>query len=229
VPVRKMGGGCGGADGQLNWPLGLRFTLDGSGVVVADSRNDRVSLFSVADGCFAKQLATGVGGPYDVERCGSGWLVACQLLHAVKFVHDDAGTPIVALGRYGTKDREFCYPSALTLVPDWGLVVRERGASGRVQVFATRDMIAMDTMSRARLAWIGVVARVLSQVKYRKCDAVRGGAERSEGEVSEHPKPHGPEVLGMSWAPQHRVHAWGCWGDSLSGPGSPGDVLPRNR
>jgi glucose/arabinose dehydrogenase len=45
-------GRSGAADGQLQRPRGLRFTTDGSGLVVADGDNGRVTLFRVEDGLF---------------------------------------------------------------------------------------------------------------------------------------------------------------------------------
>jgi hypothetical protein len=70
--------GLGSADGQLKWPLGLRFTGDGTGLAVVDYGNGRVSLFRVEDGSFARHVATRLSHPFDVEECAGGWLVACR-------------------------------------------------------------------------------------------------------------------------------------------------------
>ncbi len=51
--------------------------------------------------------------------------------------------------------------TALAVVPGVGLVVREEGNGGRLQVFATPDTIAMASMSHVRAAWLGVVARAV--------------------------------------------------------------------
>jgi hypothetical protein len=138
--VRVVGGGFGGpgsADGQLKWPYGLRFTGDGTGLVVADDGNHRVSVFRVEDGSFARHVATGLDGPYDVEECEGGWLMACFGSHTIEFVGVDVGGGGVGrarLGKYGRGDGKFIYPSALALVPDLGLVVREI-LNDRFQVF----------------------------------------------------------------------------------------------
>ncbi len=137
--VRVVGGGFrgpGSADGQLKYPLGLRFTGDGMGLAVADRGNDRVSVFRVEDGSFARHVATGLGGPFDVEECEGGWLVACWGSHTIEFVGGDVGGDEgrARLGKWGSGDGEFNWPSALALVPGLGLVVRERNA-GRFQVF----------------------------------------------------------------------------------------------
>jgi hypothetical protein len=142
--VRVVGGGFGGpgsADGQLSVPFGLRFTGDGTGLAVADAGNGRVSVFRhnfrVEDGSFARHVATGLSVPFDVEECEGGWLVACWSSHTIEFVGGDVGGGGVGgarLGKYGSGDGEFNYPSALALVPGLGLVVREI-INDRFQVF----------------------------------------------------------------------------------------------
>mgnify|MGYP002143860403 CR=1 FL=1 len=147
-PVRVLCGGWsgpGGADGQLYRPRGLRFTSDGTGLAVSDDANGRVSLFRVGDGSFVRHVATGLSGPMDVEECEGGWLVACFTSDTVEFVGGGVGGGGVGratLGKEGSRDGEFLYPSALALVPGLGLVVREF-ANSRVQVFATPEVIAM--------------------------------------------------------------------------------------
>ncbi len=62
VPVRVIGGPQGSGTGQLNCPLGLRFTWDGMGLVVAEWLNYHMSLFRVRDGSFVRHVAKGTGG-----------------------------------------------------------------------------------------------------------------------------------------------------------------------
>jgi DNA-binding beta-propeller fold protein YncE len=159
--VRVLAGGFGGpgwAYGQLYRPRGLRFTGDGTELAVADRGNDRVSVFRVEDGSFARHVATGLGGPMDVEECKDGWLVACLGSHTIEFV-DGGGVGRARMGSKDCGDGEFQYPSALALVPGLGLVVRDIADDGRLQVFATPDAIAMASMSVPRVAWIVAVAR----------------------------------------------------------------------
>jgi hypothetical protein len=138
--VRVVGGGFGGpgsADGQLTYPRGLRFSGDGTGQAVADDGNGRVSLFRVEDGSFVRHVATGLDGPFDVEECEGGWLVASYDSHTIEFVGGDVdggGVGRARLGMVGSGDGEFINPSALALVPGLGLVVREV-SNGRFQVF----------------------------------------------------------------------------------------------
>ncbi len=140
--ARVVAGGFGSADGQLKVPLGLRFTGDGTGLVVTDDH--RVSVFRVEDGSFVRHMATGLGAPYDVEECDGGWLVACYGPYPIEFVPDaiefvggdvdGGGVGRARLGTQGSGDGEFSWPSALALVPGLGLVVREWG-NDRFQVF----------------------------------------------------------------------------------------------
>lgn len=163
VPLRSVGGGFGELDGQLRAPRGVRFTSDGSGVVVADSANGRISLFRAADGAFVRQLATGLRCPMDVEAYGGGWLAACEGSHSVEFVGDVDGER-ASLGKYGLGGGEFRTPAALAWIPDMGLAVQEYG-NGRVQVLAPWDMVCMAAMSAARVAWMGAAARARPRSK----------------------------------------------------------------
>jgi hypothetical protein len=95
-----------------------------------------------------------------VEECEGGWLVVCYSSHTVRFV-DGGGVGRARLGKKGSGDGEFYCPSALALVPGLGLVVREVGFGGRLQVFATPDAVAMASMSATRVAWLSCVARAV--------------------------------------------------------------------
>jgi hypothetical protein len=159
----------GNSDGQLKRPFGLRFTGDGTGLAVADAGNRRVSLFRVEDESFVRHMATGLETPCDVEECEGGWLVACKFSHRIEFVGGGVGgVGGVGSGAWahlggtrgqGCGDGDFTCPSTLVLVPGLGLVVREDSGSGRLQLFATPDAIAMASMSPHRVAWMVAVAR----------------------------------------------------------------------
>jgi hypothetical protein len=177
--VRVLAGGVEGpstVDGHLARPYGLRFSRDGVHLAVADRHNDRVSLFRTCDGAFQRHVVTGIETPYDVEECEGGWLVACgHSLHMVTFVSGHAvgegarfrpeGSS--ALGRRGAgAPHMFQWPSGLALAPGLGLFVREDADQGRVRCFATPDAVAMASMSRHRVAWMGCVVRGILQ---RRC------------------------------------------------------------
>jgi hypothetical protein len=141
---------------QFLYARGLRFTADGVGLVVTYPSDQRVSVFLLEDGSFVRDLATGLHRPVDVEEdCDGGWLVACSVTHTVQFV-DDGGQVRATLGSFGLGDGEFYIPLALALVPGIGLVVKD---AGRLQFFATPDVIAMASMSPARVAWMIAVTR----------------------------------------------------------------------
>jgi hypothetical protein len=156
-------GGPGGVDGQLEVPFGLRFTGDGTGLVVADRGNERVSVFRVEDGSFVRYVAMGPRAPRDVEECEGGWLVArSHPSHSIQFVSgsgDGGGVGRARLGKVGSGDGELSWPSALALVPGQGLVVRDGAKGGRLQLLASPDANAMASMSAARVAWMVAVAR----------------------------------------------------------------------
>ncbi len=101
-----------------------------------------------------------------MEECEGGWLVACPLPHTIAVVGGgsvgsggDSGEGRARLGKMGSGDGDFALPCALALVPGLGLVVRENGNGGRLQVFATPDAVAMASMSAPRVAWMVAVVR----------------------------------------------------------------------
>jgi hypothetical protein len=169
--VRVIGGGFrapGDGDGQLSMPFGLRFSGDGSVICVADRFNRRASVFRVGDGGFVRHITTGLTCPMDVEEVEGGWLVVCWSSHVVELAGGGGGRRGHRLGKvgggWGMEDGEFAHPSALAVVPGLGLAVRQGGGTGCLQVFATRDAIAMASMSPLRVAWVvGVVRSVLRQ------------------------------------------------------------------
>ena len=165
--------GPGPADGQLDMPMGLRFSGGVSGkddgddmtVVVADKWNDRLSMFRVADGSFVRHVAD-VKVPVDVEEYENGWLVAGY--DVIGFVTDGRDEEEVAMallengGVVGMKmDYEFGILSSLGLVSGVGLVACERYRHDGAQVlaFATYDALSMAVMSAGRMGWMAAVAR----------------------------------------------------------------------
>jgi hypothetical protein len=85
----------GSGDGQLFYPRGVRFTADGSCLLVADSGNHRVCKFNATDGTFMCHVATkeahGIEMPMDViESEDGGIAVACR--GGVVVVNDNEAT-----------------------------------------------------------------------------------------------------------------------------------------
>ncbi len=142
------------ARGQLRQPFGLRFTADGAGLVVAEGRSGGcIARVSVVVGSVSRCKVNEDGDACsDVEKCKGGWLVACSDGDDVKYVGADGRA---ALGHCG---EPLFRPVALALVPGMGLVVREN-TSGRLQLFATPDAMAMASMSALRVGWLVAVFR----------------------------------------------------------------------
>lgn len=155
APLRVLTGAHGGT--HLHEPCGVRFSADGTQLAVASDRGG-VSLFRSPDGALLQHVPeSGAGSnPVGLEACGSGWLVACQLSDVVLYV---GGGKRGSLGCSGSADGAFSAPVDLALVPGLGLVVREAGNGGRLQVFACRDAVDMASMSPVRVAWMAAVAR----------------------------------------------------------------------
>ena len=74
-------------------------------------------------------------GAIDVEECDGGWLVACEVLHSVHFAGRDDAKASVSLGEKGNGVGNLLYPVSTTVVPGLGLLVREWGNGGCLQVF----------------------------------------------------------------------------------------------
>ena len=147
---------------ELWHPRGLRFTADGSKMVIADQSLNCVSTFRVKDGSFEGYATKSVHSPCDVEEWEGGWLVTSQLNSAIYHVVDgemgNLETTKSKLGRGGNEEGQFRMPSSLAWVPGVGLIVGELGVA-RLQMFATYDAIAMAGMSANRVGWMVAVAR----------------------------------------------------------------------
>ena len=134
----------GAAPGQLNGPRGLRLLPRGAGVVVADSGNKRVVVFSLAGDVV--RVIPGFRKPFDVlpwrsdsgdtEESGeAGFLVASFTSHTVVRVSDDGAVlGCLGSGKRGVGAGDLLRPTALAWSPEGGVVVRENHGA-RFQVF----------------------------------------------------------------------------------------------
>jgi hypothetical protein len=136
--VRLFGGSCDSAWGLLREtavhmlpdtklgflnPSGLRFTADGSGLVVCEHLQDRVTRFDV--GTFDALVSDVMKSPTDLEECEGGWVVASAF--GVEFMKPKQGsTPELVKTAWG-KGREISLPTALAVLPGVGLIVRDSG------------------------------------------------------------------------------------------------------
>ena len=121
--------------GQLRLPRGVRLLGDGSGLIVADSNNDRLCVF----GLTGEPVSTigskeqGLSFPYDVLECASdgGFVVAnCGPRNLVKVCR--AGEVLDTHSKCGKDEEEFNGPTALATLPGGGLVIRD---GAKVHVF----------------------------------------------------------------------------------------------
>jgi hypothetical protein len=144
-----------GIAGGFFWPCGLRFTADGLRLLVADSYNQRLSIFCARDGPLLRHIDLGVNvNVMDVEECGSGW-VMCHSRGLVA-VADNANAEETGIGARSKNLDSHYYPLALATVPGLGLVVRHETG---VQFLATPDVVAMAAMSFCKVAWMAAVCR----------------------------------------------------------------------
>jgi len=147
---------------------------DGQDVFVADTMNGRVKAFSqegdlvwateqgrtTAPGQMgASSESTSVSGfqtPLGLALDGRDRVVAADMLAMELFVLDPADGQVVATyGKYGVKDGEFLYPSALAYDPgrDW-FAIADTGNS-RIQIFRLPDSGNDNIVSAARRSLVG--------------------------------------------------------------------------
>ena len=108
-------------------------------IFIADSGNHRICIYTVAG-----ELVTTLGGrflgfnrPFDVlESESDSTLVVVNWFGNNLIKLSREGKRVGVFGQEGTRNGEFDKPSAIYLLPDGGLVVRENGERERFQVFA---------------------------------------------------------------------------------------------
>jgi len=144
--------------GGFDWPYGLRFTADGSRLVVADVGHERLCILCAKEGSFLCHVALPPDVyPADVEELiNSGWLV-CTGQGVVAMVSDTGQEGPLPLSRQSfTFVLERPFVLGLAIVPGLGLVVRHVAG---VQFLATPAAAAMAAMSECKVAWMTAVCR----------------------------------------------------------------------
>jgi hypothetical protein len=156
--LRTIGGAVGGADGQLCRPNGVSFTPDGTGVLVADLGNGRLSLFDAVDGAFVRHLATSPFSPLCVHEWEDGWVVPFQRYRGFKVTGEVQFLPRAG-PRLASRLVEFqTWVGGLVPVPGLGLVI---WAQDGMHLVARGDHVAMGAMSQARVAWMGACYKAI--------------------------------------------------------------------
>jgi hypothetical protein len=168
--LRVLGRGCGPALGRLHAPTGVRFTPDGSGLVVVDSYNLRVSLFRLPDMAFVQHLCTAPRTDQLIDV--QAWVEGSELCPSdpfdVKKVTADCWPETL---RSGSGMHDIAVANAW--VPGLGVVARRlrcdwRGReSTALHFFASEDALAMAHMTPIRVAWmVGVVRGILVRRRF---------------------------------------------------------------
>ncbi len=124
--VRARFGGFGGGPGQLNLPSGIRLLVDGTGLVVADSWNDRLCVFTLSGECVRAvgSREQGLNGPLDVLECASdGSFIVANINSLVKLSRD--GVNLGVFGKRGIGNGEFNLPTGLAALPGGGILIRD--------------------------------------------------------------------------------------------------------
>lgn len=133
VKLRSFGRN-GASPGQLEFVVGLRFTPDGSHIMIAEANNSRLSLFTV-DGKFVRCI-DGVGTPYDVDFATNGDIIVADYKpdnNRVIVLSRDGDTLLKSFGGEDS-DFEFSRPSALSV--HCGMLYVLDGDSRRVKIFS---------------------------------------------------------------------------------------------
>ena len=129
-------GSLGGDRGNIGTPAGVRFTLDGVYILVAELANGRLSKFRVSDGAFVEFYCEGQVSNFnkDVEILPGGEVIVTDIsAHRVCVFSADGRTLLRTWGTQGTADGQFECPTVPALVAN-NLYVLDC-ESARVQVF----------------------------------------------------------------------------------------------
>ena len=106
--IRTFGSNGTGRGNIGHWVEGLRFTLDGVYILVAEHSNERLSKFHVSDGAFVNFYCEGLisdSGSNDVEITPSGEVIVADCnANRVCVFSADGRTLLRTWGREGTTD-----------------------------------------------------------------------------------------------------------------------------
>mmetsp|Transcript_36393 Transcript_36393/g.56868 ORF Transcript_36393/g.56868 Transcript_36393/m.56868 type:complete len:273 (-) Transcript_36393:152-970(-) len=143
VKCIKVIGKEGRDEGQFRYPMGIALDLDSNQIVVADTGNDRLQIFSCggefvrAFGHPGKHTATEEGAPcfrspYDVAVFRDKLFVADEANHRIQVV-DFYGSHVMSLGGPGTQTGSFLRPTHVLVGPSGTLLVSDQ-ENARVQM-----------------------------------------------------------------------------------------------
>ena len=154
--VRTIGSGPGSGNGQLNGPIGVAVdTANGSNVLVADSSNNRVEVFSAA-GAFIRTIGSGPGSgngqfsvPYGVAidtANGSNVLVADRDNNRIE-VFSAAGSFIRTIGSGpGSGNGQLSFPIGIAVDAANGTALVVDFSNTRIEVFRSGDPLPVPAL-----------------------------------------------------------------------------------
>lgn len=128
-------GEFGSAEGHLEDCFGIRFTLDGTRILIADSTSKRLSLFTLT-GEFVRSIGVGVfNDPTDVTFTRGGEILVADAdnRNRICVFSSDGSTLLRSFGCRGDAPGQFKRPNALEMRGDKLFVLDQDSA--RVQVF----------------------------------------------------------------------------------------------
>ena len=115
--IRRFGSSGDGPAQIGGYASGIRFTPDGSCLLVAENGNGRLTLFS-SDGMLLKRIGAGLlaAGPKDVSFGAGGEIIAADCgNHCISVFSADGDTLIKTLGEARTVDALFKFPNSLAV------------------------------------------------------------------------------------------------------------------
>lgn len=131
--TRKRKFVSGGAAGRMNKPINITIDTDGT-KYISDTGRTQVLVFD-KDDKFVKALGKeGQFKPSDVAITEDRLYITDLNSHTIKVLHKVSGRELSQIGRVGSKEGEFFYPTNLAIGPDKLLYVTDTG-NYRVQKF----------------------------------------------------------------------------------------------
>ncbi len=120
----RMVRGAGG--GKLPKPINITVEPDGT-IYVTDTVRDQVVVFDKDDNFVRAYGATGQFKPGDVAIADDRLYISDLKHHEVQVLDRQSGNLLFKIGKAGSKDGEFIYPTNLAIGPDRNLYVTDTG------------------------------------------------------------------------------------------------------
>ena len=140
--VAAIGGGRGGAPGQLAFRIGGLCFTDGATLLVAESYNDRGQEFRLSDGAHVRCLGVGHLRSPEGVACGGDVLAfseAAPHFARVSLLQRATGAPLRVFGSYGTGTGQLQNPCGVRIAADGGSVLVADVDRGGFTRFAIGD------------------------------------------------------------------------------------------